>query len=67
MGGPGESIADKEKITETKVTERMRDIDRSNMENPGANPNVQGVTQAPPQQQMAGPGGNAGYPQGQAY
>ena len=39
---PGESIADREKVTETKVTERFRDMDRTNPENPGANPNVDG-------------------------
>ncbi|KAK9812477.1 hypothetical protein WJX73_003187 [Symbiochloris irregularis] len=49
---PGESIADREKVTETKVTERFRDVDRQNPENPAANPNVAGVTGAVPQQQM---------------
>lgn len=40
---PGESINDREKITETKVTERIRDMDRQNMSDPASNANVQNI------------------------
>ena len=68
---PGESINDREKVTETKVTERFRDMDRQNMANPAGNANVQEVTGGPhgganvggPQQPQALPPGGQGGPQ----